>query len=132
LTIICKEGAHPIPKDQLPGQAFSATAGNVPGETATALGQSIADACKRVAQLIIREGPFSEIYLVLSGYSVLLQKLAETIFQISDQPATALHFDRRTKTYWPNSHIPARAHCQRLSVTPSFLTRASHVRLVSF
>lgn len=101
LTIICNDGLHPIPKDRLPGRVFAATTGNVADQTPEALEQAVADACKQVAQLIKAEGGFAEIYLVPSGYGVLLQKIAETVFQITGQPATTLHFDRKTKTYWP-------------------------------
>jgi len=101
LTIICNDGLHPIPKDQLPGRVFSATSGNISDQTPEALHQTVADACKRVARLIKEEGGFAEIYLVPSGYGVLLQKLAETIFQITGKTATTLHFDRKTNSYWP-------------------------------
>ena len=46
------------------------------------------------------EGSFAEIYLVPSGYGVLLQKIAETVFQITGKPAITLHFDRKTNSYW--------------------------------
>jgi len=101
LTVVCNEGVHPIPKDKLPGKVFSATVGNMPDQTLEELQQSISEACRRLSQLIKSEGPFSEIFLVPSGYGVLLQKLAETVFQITGQPATTLHFDRNSKTYWP-------------------------------
>ena len=101
LTIICNDGLHPIPKDQLPGRVFAATTGNVADQTPEALEQTVADACKQVAQLIKTEGGFEEIYLVPSGYGVLLQKIAETVFQITGKPATTLHFDRKTNAYWP-------------------------------
>jgi hypothetical protein len=100
LTIICNDGLHPIPKDQLPGRVFAATSGNVADETPEALEQTVADACGRVAQLIKTEGGFTEIFIVPSGYSVLLQKIAETVFQITGKPATTLHFDRNTNSYW--------------------------------
>jgi hypothetical protein len=100
LTIICNDGLHPIPKEQLPGRVFSATTGNVADQTPEALEQTVADACKQVAQLIKTEGGFAEIYLVPSGYGVLLQKIAETVFQITGMPATTLHFDRKTSSYW--------------------------------
>ena len=101
LTIICNDGVHPIPKEHLPGQVFSATNGNIADGTPDVLEQTVADACRRLVRLIKDEGPFSEIYIIPSGYAVLLQKLAETVFQITGQPATTLHFDRRTKAYWP-------------------------------
>jgi len=101
LTIICNDGLHPIPKDRLPGRVFSATTGNVADQTPEALAQTVADACKQVAQLIKSEGGFAEIYIVPSGYGVLLQKIAETVFQITGQPAITLHFDRKTGVYWP-------------------------------
>jgi len=101
LTIICNDGVHPIPKEQLPGRVYVATTGNIPDQSAEALQRAIADACAQVARLIKNEGPFSEIFLVPSGYGVLLQKLAETVLQITGQPATTLHFDRRTSSYWP-------------------------------
>lgn len=100
LTIICNDGLHPIPKEQLPGRVFAATTGNVVDQTPESLKQTVADACKQVAQLIKDEGGFAEIYLVPSGYGVLLQKIAETIFQITGKPATTLHFDRKTNSYW--------------------------------
>lgn len=101
LTIICNDGLHPIPKKQLPGRILSATTGNVADQTPEALERTVADACERVAQLIKTEGGFAEIYLVPSGYGVLLQKIAETVFQITGKPATTLHFDRKTNAYWP-------------------------------
>lgn len=101
LTIICNDGLHPIPKDQLPGRVFSATTGNVADQTPEALERTVADACRRVAQLIKAEGGFAEIYLVPSGYGVLLQKIAETVFQITGKSAITLHFDRKTNAYWP-------------------------------
>jgi hypothetical protein len=108
LTIICDDGLHPVPKDQLPGRVFAATTGNVADQTPEALEQTVADACGRVAQLIKTEGGFAEIYIVPSGYSVLLQKIAETVFQITGKPATILHFDRKTNSYWA-IHIDLRA-----------------------
>jgi hypothetical protein len=54
------------------------------------------------------EGGFAEIYLVPSGYGVLLQKIAETVFQITGKPAITLRFDRKTNDYWP-IHIDLRA-----------------------
>ncbi|HKQ08178.1 MAG TPA: hypothetical protein VJ464_23840 [Blastocatellia bacterium] len=101
LTIICNDGLHPIPKEQLPGRVFAATTGNIADQTLEALQQTVADACKHVAQLIKGEGGFAEIYLVPSGYGGLLQKIAETVFQITGKPATTLHFDRKTNAYWP-------------------------------
>ncbi|MGA9773004.1 MAG: hypothetical protein WBV94_28495 [Blastocatellia bacterium] len=100
LTIICNDGLHPIPKEQLPGCVFAATTGNVDDHTLEALEQTVIDACKQVAQLIKNEGGFAEIYIVPSGYGVLLQKIAETVFQITGKPATTLHFDRKTNSYW--------------------------------
>lgn len=100
LTIICNDGLHPISKEQLPGRVFSATTGNVDDQTPEALEQTVADACKQVARLIKTEGGFAEIYIVPSGFGVLLQKIAETVFQISGKPATTLHFDRKTNSYW--------------------------------
>ncbi|MFL6275995.1 MAG: hypothetical protein ACJ74G_12475 [Blastocatellia bacterium] len=44
LTIICNDGLHPIPKEQLPGRVFSATTGNVDDQTPEALEQTVADA----------------------------------------------------------------------------------------
>jgi phosphoglucomutase len=64
------------------------------------LEQSITDACRSVAQLIKQEGGFAEIYLVPSGYGVLLQKIAETVFQITGKTATTLHYDRKSNSYW--------------------------------
>lgn len=101
LTIVCNTGIHPIPETLLPGRVVVATEGNVADETPEALEQTVAGACKKIAAIIKGDGPFAEIYLVPSGYGVLLQKLAETIFQITGQPATTLHFDRRTNQYWP-------------------------------
>lgn len=101
LTIICNDGLHPIPKDQLPGRVFAATSGNVDDQTPEALEQTVAEACGRVAELIKTEGGFAEIYLLPSGYGVLLQKIAETVFQITGKPATTLHFDRKSHAYWP-------------------------------
>lgn len=51
--------------------------------------------------MLKREGPFAEVYLVPSGYGVILQRLAETIFQVTGRAAVTLHFDRRTGVYWP-------------------------------
>ncbi|MEN3336152.1 MAG: hypothetical protein V7641_5517 [Blastocatellia bacterium] len=101
LTIICNEGLHSIPKEHLPGRVFAATTGNVADQTPEALERTVADACERVAHLIKTEGGFAKIYLVPSGYGVLLQKIAETVFQITGKPATTLHFDRKTNAYWP-------------------------------
>jgi hypothetical protein len=101
LTIICNDGLHPIPKEQLPGRVFAATTGNVANQTPAALERTVTDACGRVAQLIKTEGGFAKIYLVLSGYGARLQKIAETVFQITGKPATILHFDRKTNAYWP-------------------------------
>jgi hypothetical protein len=101
LTIICNDGLHPIPKEHLPGRVFAATTGNVADQTPAALEQTVADACKQVAHLVKTEGGFAEIYIVPSGYGVLLQKIAETVFQITGKPATTLHFDRKTNAYWP-------------------------------
>lgn len=100
LTIICNDGLHPIPKDQLPGRVFAATTGNVDDQTLEALERTVADACKQVTRLIKTDGGFAEIYIVPSGYGVLLQKIAETVFQITGKPATTLHFDRKSNSYW--------------------------------
>jgi hypothetical protein len=84
------------------------TTGNIADDDAKMLEQTIAEACRRVAQLIKQESSFAEIYLVPSGYGVLLQKIAETVFQISGKPATTLHFDRKSNSYWA-IHIDLRA-----------------------
>lgn len=100
LTIICNDGLHPIPKEQLPGRVFAATTGNVDDQTPEALEYTVAEVCKQVAQLIKNEGGFAEIYIVPSGFGVLLQKITETVFQITGKPATTLHFDRKSNSYW--------------------------------
>lgn len=56
--------------------------------------------CRRVAQLIKQEGGFVEIYLVPSSYGLLLQKIAETVFQITGKTAITLHYDRKSNSYW--------------------------------
>lgn len=101
LTIICNKGIHAIPEEALPGRKLAATTGNLPEATADELTVVITEACLRVARVLKYEGPFTEIYLVPSGYGVILQKLAETVFQITGKPAITLHYDRPTGQYWP-------------------------------
>lgn len=101
LTIICNEGIHAIPKESLPGRVLAATTGNLPHTSAEELTLLVEGACAKVAQVLKHEGPFTEIYLVPSGFQVILQKLAETIFQVMGKPATTLHYDRQSGAYWP-------------------------------
>ena len=101
LTVLCNEGIHPIPRDHLPGRVYTATVGNISDQSPNELSTAIAEACRGVAHLLKQEGPFLEVYLVPSGYSLLLQKLAEVIIQITGKPATTLHFDRHSGSYWP-------------------------------
>ncbi len=101
LTIICNRGIHAIPEEQLPGRVVAATEGNVSDQNADQLTKEVVEACRKVAAILKHDGPFSEVYLVPSGYGVLLQKLAEIVFQILAKPAVTLHFDRKTRAYWP-------------------------------
>ncbi len=101
LTIICNQGVHPIRADQLPGRVFIASSGDLPSQSAEALQAAVEEVCCNLARLLKDEGPFAEIYLVPSGYSVLAQKLAETVFQVTGRTAATLHYDGRTQSYWP-------------------------------
>jgi len=104
LTIVCNQGVHPIPFEQLKGEVMIATEGSLPTDE-EGLGACIKATIKKVAQKIHELKP-QKVYLVPSGLPVLLSQLQVLCMQMISKPAVILQWDRDNNKYFEINIVP--------------------------